>query len=154
MNEQQLNQLFSKEMTIARNRIAEIEHDKESRNKETRLSVLDYLRDPKLVRTRINWLFDGDYGHGEQLIARDILRNKRMNRVAAIVQLVAMFDKLSSRANVAQAWKLLKKKEQADLQVEVEAALVENEEELIELEREIKEENEKCAAIIASEKLN
>jgi hypothetical protein len=67
--------------------------------------------DPATVAERLGWLFDGNYGKGQQLTAQAIIKRSRMNRAAALTTLVAAFE-WQCPANMAiAAWKKLTKQQ-------------------------------------------
>ena len=84
-----------------------------SDRKEAAQSFYETMRDdPATVAERLGWLFDGNYGKGQQLMAQQILKSPRMNRAAALTNLVAAFDWQCPQDMVAAAWKKLTKPQQ------------------------------------------
>lgn len=63
-----------------------------SERKEGQASFFDALQDPAHIAERVSWLFNGSYGWHSYKISRQIAANKRMNRVAALSQMVAALD--------------------------------------------------------------
>ena len=75
---------------------------------------LEYMkRDPKFIAASIESLLEGHYGHGEMLLARRILSNRQMNRMAALTHLSGAIDFKCPHAMAIAAWKKLTKLEQA-----------------------------------------
>jgi hypothetical protein len=64
-------------------------------------------RDPAVVAERISWLIDGNYGYGQMQIARQVVGSPRMNREAALTQLVAVYEWQCPRRMAVDAWKKL-----------------------------------------------
>jgi hypothetical protein len=95
----------------------------------------DYFRvmaeDPAQVAERIGWLFDGHYGYGPMVKAKQILRSPRMNRPAALSQYVALYDHQCPPRMAADAWKKLTRgqKETLDAAIAVVISAAEKEEE-------------------------
>lgn len=83
---------------------------------------------PKLVGERVSWLLDGNYGYGPMLLAKNILRHKRMNRVAALTQMIGVYEWHSPEVMTRQVWKRLTPGEKAELARAVEHAIEEAEE--------------------------
>jgi hypothetical protein len=57
--------------------------------KEFAVYLLEY---PATVVERISWLLDGNYGFGSHKTACEVVRNKRMNRHAWLVQTIAALE--------------------------------------------------------------
>jgi hypothetical protein len=64
-------------------------------------------RDPAVVAERISWLIDGNYGYGQMQIARQVVGSPRVNREAALTQLVAVYEWQCPRRMAVDAWKKL-----------------------------------------------
>jgi hypothetical protein len=64
-------------------------------------------RDPATVAERISWLIDGNYGYGQMMMAKQVVGSPRMNREAALTQLVAVFEWQCPRNLAVDAWKKL-----------------------------------------------
>jgi hypothetical protein len=71
--------------------------------------------DPARVAERVGWVFDGNYGRGYYRMAWDILARPRMNRAAALTNIVAACDWRCPQSMVAAAWKKLTASQQATL---------------------------------------
>ncbi len=63
--------------------------------------------DPAIVAERISWLIDGNYGYGQMQMAKQVVGSPRMNREAALTQLVAVFEWQCPRRMAIDAWKKL-----------------------------------------------
>jgi hypothetical protein len=99
--------------------------------KEAQLAFFKAMRDdPGLIAERIGWLLEGNYGYGQMLLAKRILQSPRMNRQAALVQMIGVFEWQSPEDMTRSAWKRLSPGEQAALGREVRAAISDAEEEL------------------------
>jgi hypothetical protein len=99
--------------------------------KEAQLAFFEAMRDdPGLIAERIGWLLEGNYGYGQMLLAKRILQSPRMNRQAALVQMIGVFEWQSPEDMTRSAWKRLSPGEQAALGREVRAAISDAEEEL------------------------
>lgn len=76
--------------------------------KEAQSEFFEAMRaHPKLVAERISWLLDGNYGYGAMLHAKRILGSPRMNRVAALTQMIGSFEWRSPAVMTIAAWKKL-----------------------------------------------
>ncbi len=67
------------------------------------------------IGERINWMLDGNYGQGEMLKAQTVIRSPRMNRVAALSQLIACYEWQCPTRMAADAWKKLTPQQQGIL---------------------------------------
>lgn len=76
-----------------------------------------------VIAERIGWLLAGHYGYGERLIARRIADNRRMNRAAALTQLIAALEWLCPQDFARDAWKALTTKQKATLDRAVKAEI-------------------------------
>lgn len=82
------------------------------------------MRDrPDVVAERVGWLLDGNYGYGQMMMAKQVLGSPRMNRSAALTQMVAAYEWSSPSAMSRAAWKKLTKGQQAALEKAVQAAI-------------------------------
>ena len=88
--------------------------------------------DPATVAERLGWLFDGNYGQDQMNKAREILANKRMNRVAALTMMVAIHEYRCPRDFAADAWKKLTKAQQETLKRAIEVVMEAAEKEIAE----------------------
>jgi hypothetical protein len=63
------------------------------------------LRDnPEIIGERVAWLLDGSYGKGAYDVAREIADNPRMNRAAALGQMIAGCEWMATDALARDAW--------------------------------------------------
>jgi hypothetical protein len=112
------------EQAMARKRLDAFRRAPLADRKEAQAEFLEAMReDPDLVAERIEWLLDGTLGVGELLLAQRVLGNPRMNRSAALTQMVGAFNWQSPEDMTIAAWKKLSKKEQAALERAVQAAI-------------------------------
>ena len=109
---------------------AEINRAPLSDRKEAQESFAEALRDPALVAERIGWLIDGNYGYGEMLMAKRVVRNKRTNREAALTQMVAIFEWQCPARMAVDAWKKLSASEKRTLDDAVKIVIGEAEKEM------------------------
>jgi hypothetical protein len=92
--------------------------------KEAQATFLEAMAtEPKIVAERIEWLLEGNYGHGQMLMAQRA--TKRMNRAALWTQLVAVFEWRCPRNLASAAWQKLSGTQQARLQRLVEKVIAE-----------------------------
>jgi hypothetical protein len=109
----------AREANEAHRRTMEIERAPLKDRKEARAEWLEAMRDPSLVAERISWLIDGNYGYGQMQQAKRVIANKRLNREAALCQLIARYEWMCPGNFAADAWKSLSKAEQAALSVAI-----------------------------------
>jgi len=92
--------------------------------KEAQAEFFEAMRDrPRLVGERVSWLLDGNYGYGSMLLAKQILQRPRMNRVAALTQMIGVFEWQCPEDMTRQAWKRLSAGEKHELARAVEHAI-------------------------------
>lgn len=98
-----------KELNSAMNDMRQIEMAPLTERKEAANEFFEAMRDdPALVAERIGWLFNGDYGYGQRMKARQVLgMSKRANKVASINQLVGAYEWRSPPAMTVAVWKKL-----------------------------------------------
>lgn len=113
----------SRELRRALAEIDAREHAPLRERQEARQEWAEALKDPALVGERVGWLLEGCYGHGQYLLAWQIVRSPRMNRVAALGQLVAVCEWMCPRAWAASAWAGLTKGEQEAVNLAVLGAM-------------------------------
>lgn len=95
----------TREMQTARNRLAEVRKAPLADRKEAREAYRAAMADdPDLVAERVVWLLNGSYGYGEHLIARTIVAKPRMNRVAALAHLIAVYEWQCPEDFATKAW--------------------------------------------------
>jgi hypothetical protein len=86
----------------------EVERAPLSDRKEAQAEFLEAMKDPALVAERLGWLFDGNYGYGEMMKARQVLgMGKNANKVASLNQLVGAYEWQCPPAMAVAAWKKL-----------------------------------------------
>lgn len=78
---------------------------------------------PEIVGERIGWMFQGAYGFGVCAAAKKILGEKRLNKVAALSQLVAAVEWMCPQAFAIAAWKSLSAKQQRVVDKQVRDAI-------------------------------
>ena len=81
---------------------------------------------PELVGERIGWLFDGNYGMGSMMLARCVLASPRMNRAAALTQVIGAFEWQSPEVMSREAWKKLTPGEKARLDSAVQGVIADS----------------------------
>lgn len=112
-----------RERQEAQQQIAEIRRQPLSDRKEAQESFLEALRDPALVAERLGWLLNGSYGYGAKMMAQQVLKSPRMNRSAALTQMVGAFEWRVPDDMARTAWKKLTAGEKAALERAVQAAI-------------------------------
>lgn len=74
------------------------------------------MRDePELVAERIGWLLAGNYGYGGMKAAEEVLKNKRMNRMAWLTQAVGVCEWQCPQDMQIRMWKKLTKEQKEAL---------------------------------------
>ncbi len=92
----------------AHRHMQEIEKAPLTDRKEAQAEFLEAMKDPALIAERIGWLFDGNYGYGERMKARQILgMAKNANKTAALNQLIGAYEWQCPPAMAVAAWKKL-----------------------------------------------
>jgi hypothetical protein len=113
-----------RERQEAQQRLTEIEKaplaDRKEAAREFYFAMSDH---PEVVAERVGWLLDGNYGHGAMQLAKQVLGSPRMNRSAALTQMVAAFEWQSPSAMTRAAWNKLTKGQQAALEKAVQTAI-------------------------------
>lgn len=113
-----------RELADARGRLGEVRRAPLADRKAAQAQFFEAMRDhPELVAERLGWLLDGSYGWGEGQLAKQILASPRMNRSAALTQMVGVFEWQSPEDMSRAAWKKLSAGEKARLESEVQAAI-------------------------------
>lgn len=106
-----------------------------SERQENRKTFQEVIaEDPATAAERLSWIFDGNHGAGAMFKARQILAAKRMNRVAALTQLVAVFEYRCPANFAVDAWKKLSKAQQDNLKSAIEVVIKAAEKEIAEEE--------------------
>ena len=92
--------------------IRDVESAPLSERREARDNWVEAMKSPVMISERVDWLIDGSYGYGSYIAAREVVMNKRMNRVAWFAQVLAALE-YGCPANFARsAWNLLYEHEQ------------------------------------------
>jgi len=106
-------QYEANERRLHANALALVAQQSLAERKEAKREWLDAMKtSPELVAERVGWLLQGCYGWGSMDAARKIARNKRMNRVAALAQLIASYEWQCPSREAASAWNSLSAVEQ------------------------------------------
>ena len=113
-----------RELSEAHKRIDGLRRAPLADRKEAQAKFLEAMRDdPELVAERVGWMLGGSYGAGEQILAQRILKSPRMNRSAALTQMVGAFEWMTPEDMVRAAWKKLSASEKAALETAVHGAI-------------------------------
>lgn len=113
-----------RELQEAQQRLTEVERAPLADRKEAASEFFEAMRDrPEVVAERVGWLLDGNYGYGQMMLAKRVLGSPRMNRSAALTQMVAAYEWSSPSALTRASWKKLTKGQQAALEKAVQAAI-------------------------------
>jgi hypothetical protein len=134
MNMENQQQYENRSLSEAVRHMQEIEASPLSDRKEAAREFFEAMRDsPDLVAERLGWLFDGNYGYGEMLKARQIINAPRMNRRAALTHLIGIFEWMCPGKMGVEGWKKLtadqKKRLDKAIDIVIEAAEKEKAEE-------------------------
>lgn len=106
----------SNERRMVRSKEIEVDRAPLSQRKEAQAELLVAMKDhPEIVAERIDWLLDGNYGYGLMVIAKEILGSPRMNREAALTQMIGVHEWGSPRVMTVAAWKKLSSTQQGKL---------------------------------------
>lgn len=57
--------------------------------REARANYAEMLANPALLTERIGWIFEGNYGEIEMILAKEIINNKKCNRAARLSVMIA-----------------------------------------------------------------
>ena len=113
-----------RERASALGRLAKLKKQPLADRKEAQASFFEAMRDdPALVAERLEWLLNGSYGYGEKMLATQILKSPRMNRSAALTQMIGAFEWMAPEDMVRAAWKKLSTSEKAALETAVQGAI-------------------------------
>jgi len=105
-----------REIASAHRQMDEVRRAPLADRKEAQLAFFEAMREhPDLVAERVDWLLGGNYGYGSMLLAKQILDSPRMNRVAALTQMIGVFEWQSPEVMTRQAWKRLTPGEKSQL---------------------------------------
>jgi hypothetical protein len=108
----------------------DLQHAPRAERKEAQADYLEAMKEPDLVAERLGWLFDGNYGYGPMMVAREVLANKRMNRVARLGQLIACHEWQCPQPEAMAAWHKLTKAQQDILERAIKIVISEAEKDL------------------------
>jgi hypothetical protein len=98
----------SRERRMAQNRLIEVDRAPLADRRAAAAEFLDAMKErPETVAERIEWMLDGNYGFGVMMIAKEILGNPRMNRLAGLTHLIAVHEWMCPMAMAIAAWKKL-----------------------------------------------
>jgi hypothetical protein len=118
------------ELRAARRHEQQIDAAPLSDRKDAQREFLEAMRDnPAVVGERIGWLIDGNYGYGAMLKAKQIVASPRMNRRAALVQSIAVFEWMCPRRMAVDARKKLTPQQKKLLDDVVDVVIAEAEKE-------------------------
>lgn len=97
--------------------------------KENQAKYLQALQEPggRLLKERIGWLLDGNYGYGEMQRAKNVVANKRSNRTAALGILIALYEWSTPRRMAALVWHKLDHAQKARVTETINQAIAEYE---------------------------
>ena len=113
-----------RELADARKKLDQLRRAPLSDRKEAQAEFIKAMRDdPELVAERLGWLIGGNYGYGAMLMAKQVLASPRMNRSAALTQMVGAFEWMTPEDMVRAAWKKLSAGEKAALESAVQGAI-------------------------------
>jgi hypothetical protein len=113
-----------RELDEARQQLDAVRRAPLADRKEAQEQFLEAMRDrPEVVGERVGWLLDGNYGYGSMLLAKRVLGSPRMNRAAALTQMVGAFEWQSPEDMTRAAWKKLSASEKARLEDAVQVAI-------------------------------
>ena len=117
-------QYEANELADARRKEEYVNRESLRDRKESQAHFHDLMaHDPALVAERIGWMVDGNYGFGPMLLAKQIVASPRMNRVAALTQLVGVFEWSCPRVMSVATWKKLTKSQQRALESAIETVI-------------------------------
>ncbi len=119
----------SRALREAVNKEREVESSPLSERKEAQANFLEALKDPALVAERLGWLIDGNYGQGEMMRAKQVVKSPRMNRRAALTLMIGVYEWQCPSAMGIAAWKKLSKAEKDMLDRAVDIVISEAEKE-------------------------
>lgn len=119
----------TREIRRANEQMAAPSHAPLQDRQEARQAYADAMAmTPEIVAERIEWLLIGNYGFGSYIIANDVLSRKRMNRAAALGQMIAALEWGCPVVFARQAYVGLSRGEQSHLDELVAAAIADHEE--------------------------
>jgi hypothetical protein len=103
------NDYENRSLTEAYRHMRDVEEAPLKDRKDAQKEFLDAMRtDPAIIAERLGWLFDGNYGYGEMMKARQILTMRgNANKAASLNQLVGAYEWRCPPAMTVAAWKKL-----------------------------------------------
>lgn len=97
-----------RELHNAYQKLVDVKNLPLAERKENKAELFEAMqKHPGIIAERIGWLLDGNYGYGERLQALRILKSPRMNREAALTQLIASHEWMVPADMTMAAWKKL-----------------------------------------------
>lgn len=113
-----------RELASAHRKLDDLRRAPLADRKEAQAEFLAAMRDnPEIVGERIGWLLGGNYGYGEMLLAKRVLGNPRLNRSAALTQMIGAYEWQVPEEMSRAAWKKLSSSEQTRLESVVQEAI-------------------------------
>jgi len=116
----------AKELGRANTHIQQLQKAPLEARKESAKEWYDAIStDPQIVADRIGWLFSGNYGYGEMLLAQRILaQGKGANKVAALSLLIAALEWMTPSREAIAMWKKLSAAQQRALKSVIEKEII------------------------------
>ena len=99
-----LSRYAQNEKLLTNRRLNDLSHEPLHVRQANRKEYAKDLRDTRLVVQRIKWMLDGNYGFGAYLICQDIMKNYRMNRIAALSQMIGGLEWQCSALEARKAY--------------------------------------------------
>ena len=99
-----LSRYAQNEKLLTNRRLNDLSHEPLHTRQANRKEYAKDLHDTQLVVQRIEWMLDGNYGLGAHLICQDIMKNYRMNRVAALSQMIGGLEWQCSALEARKAY--------------------------------------------------
>jgi hypothetical protein len=113
-----------RELADAHRKLDDLRRAPLAERKEAQAEFLEAMRDhPEIVGERVGWLLNGNYGYGSMQLAKRVLASPRMNRSAALTQMIAAYEWQSPEDMARAAWKKLTKGQQSALERAVQTAI-------------------------------
>lgn len=100
----ELSSYAQNEKRLTNRRLNELSHEPLSIRQANRKEYAKDLHDTRLIVQRIEWMLDGNYGFGAYLICQDIMSRPRMNRVAALSQMIGGLEWKCSAVEARKAY--------------------------------------------------
>lgn len=107
-------QFNSQELKQYRAEVARTENAPLSERKEGQRDYLNMLKnDPERFEEDVYMLLVGNFGHGAQIVAHDIIKSPRINQTAGIAIMIAHLNFFCPNELARKAWNMLTPEEQA-----------------------------------------